>query len=202
MSRILAVVAALVAVFFLAWQFWLGTGTDEFASCGGGSVAGGSVGGPINLIDETGAAVTDADLFKKPARVYFGFTFCPDVCPLDNVRNAEAMDILDERGIEISSYFITVDPARDTAEVMADYTDNIHPALIGLTGSEDQIKAAADAYRTVYRANLDQGEFYTVDHMTFTYLMLAGGGFADFFKRDDTADALAARAACIIGAAG
>ena len=202
MSRILAVIAALAAVGFLGWQYWMGTRTDEFASCGGGSVAGGSIGGAMSLTDETGAPVTDADLFKKPALVYFGYTFCPDVCPLDNVRNAEALDILKTQGIDIASYFISVDPVRDTPEVMADYTSNIHPDLIGLTGNPDQIAGAAGAYKVVYRANLDQGEYYTVDHTTFTYLMLPGGRFADFFRRDDSAAVMAERAACFVKSAG
>ena len=202
MSRILAVVAALAAVVFLGWQYWLGSRDGDFASCGGGSVAGGSIGGAITLVDETGATVTEAELFKKPALVYFGYSFCPDVCPLDNVRNAEAKDILEERGIDVAAYFITVDPDRDTPPVMAEYTDNIHPDLIGLSGSAEQIKAAAQSYGVVYRANTDQGEFYTVDHTTFTYLMLPGGTFADFFKRDDTPDLVAERAACFVTAAG
>ncbi len=202
MSRFLAVLAAASAIAFLGWQYWLGTRTDQFAACGGGTVAGGSIGGPLSLTDETGAAVTDADLFKKPALVYFGYTFCPDVCPLDNVRNAEAMDILDERGIEISTYFITVDPARDTAPVMAEYTNNIHPALVGLTGTDAQIKTAAAAYKVAYVRHEDEGEFYGVDHTTFTYLMLPGGAFADFFKRDDTPDIIAERTACFVRNAG
>ena len=92
MSRFLAILAAVVAVVFLGWQYWLGTRTDEFAACGGGSVAGGTIGGAVALVDESGAPVTEADLFKKPALVYFGYSFCPDVCPLDNVRNAEATE--------------------------------------------------------------------------------------------------------------
>lgn len=199
MVRLSALLAGFLVVAFLGWQYWLGRSNDE---CGAGAVAGGSIGGPLTLVDETGAQVTDGDLFEKPALVYFGYSFCPDVCPLDNVRNAEAMDLLKARGIEVSAYFISVDPARDMPEVMAEYTDNIHPELVGLTGSEEQIKAAAAAYRIFYRANLDQGEYYTVDHTTFTYLMLAGGGFADFFKREDSPDLVAERAACLIGAAG
>ncbi len=199
MSRFLALVAGALAIAFLGWQFWLGTrGADE---CGG-AVAGGSIGGALSLLDETGKEVTEADLFQKPALVYFGYSFCPDVCPLDNVRNVEALDLLKAQGIEVSAYFVTVDPARDTPQVLAEYTDNIHPDLIGLSGSEAQTKAAADAYRVFYRANLDQGEYYTVDHTTFTYLMLPGGTFADFFKREDSPEMIAERAACMIGAAG
>jgi protein SCO1/2 len=201
MTRLLAVLAAVAVAAFLGWQYWLGTRTDEFASCGGGSVAGGAIGGPIALLDEAGAAVTDADLFNKPALVYFGYTFCPDVCPLDNVRNVEAMDILAEGGVDIATYFITVDPKRDTAEVMIEYTDNIHPDLVGLTGSNEQIKVAASAYKAVYRTHEDEGEFYLVDHTTFTYLMLPGGAFADFFKRDDTPEVVANRTACFLRAA-
>lgn len=200
MSRVLALVAGALAIAFLGWQFWLGSrGADE---CGGGAVAGGSIGGALSLLDETGKEVTEADLFQKPALVYFGYSFCPDVCPLDNVRNVEAMDLLKARGIAISTYFVTVDPARDTPQVLAEYTDNIHPDLIGLSGSAAQTKAAADAYRVFYRANLDQGEFYMVDHTTFTYLILPGGAFADFFKREDSPETIAERAACMIGAAG
>lgn len=202
MSRLLAVLAALAAVVFLGWQYWQGTRSDAFAACGGGVVAGGAIGGPITLVDETGTTVTEADLFKKPALVYFGFTFCPDVCPLDNVRNAEAMDILGERGVEMSSYFITVDPKRDTAEVLAEYTDNINLGLIGLTGDAAQIKVAAAAYKVFYQAHEDEGEFYNVDHTTFTYLMLPGGRFADFFRREETAADVAARSACFVQAAG
>lgn len=198
MSRIFAIASTLCVIGFLGWNYWLGQAGGQFAECRGGTVAGGAIGGPLTLIDEAGAVVTDADLFKKPALVYFGYSFCPDVCPLDNVRNAEAVDILEERGFEVTPYFISVDPERDTPQAMAEYTGNIHERLVGLTGSPEQIKAAAAAYKVVYRSHLGEGEFYSVDHTTFTYLMLPGGVFADFFKRDDTADALAEKTACYL----
>ncbi len=201
MSRYLAILAALAAVGFLGWNYWMGRPSDQFAACGGGAVAGGAIGGPVTLVDETGKTVGEADLFKGPALVYFGFSFCPDVCPLDNVRNAEAVDILEERGFEVTPYFISVDPERDTPAVMAEYTDNIDPRLVGLTGSPEQIKAAA-AYKVFYTSHRGEGEFYSVDHTTFTYLILPGGVFADFFKRDDTADRVAERTACYLQATG
>lgn len=186
---------------FLGWSWWMGTRTDPLAACGAGSVAGGAIGGPLSLVDETGRMVSEAELFQTPALVYFGYSFCPDVCPLDNVRNAEAIDLMAEKGMDLAAYFISVDPERDTPEVMADYTDLIHPRLVGLTGNAEQVKSAASAYRVLYRKHEDEGEYYMVDHTTFTYLMLPGGRFADFFKRDDSAATVAERAACLISAA-
>jgi protein SCO1/2 len=145
--------------------------------------------------------VTDIDIFTKPSLVYFGYTFCPDVCPLDNARNAEAIDILEEKGIDAQPVFISVDPLRDTAEVVRDFAANIHPKMIGLTGSEEQIRAASLAYKTYFKKQEDGGEFYLMDHSTFTYLVLPKSGFADFFKRDDSAADIADRVACFVNAA-
>ena len=200
MARIVAILAALAAAGLLGWTWYQGTRSDEFAMCNGNAVGGGNIGGPVSLVDETGKAVTEADLFKEPALVYFGYTFCPDVCPLDNARNAEALDILTEKGFALSSYFVSVDPERDTPEHMAEYTDLVHPGLVGLTGTLDQVKAAANAYKVVFRKQEDGGEYYLVDHTTFTYLMLPGGKFVDFFKRDDTAETIATRTACYLEA--
>lgn len=202
MSRILAIVAALAAVGFLGWSYWMGQLRGPYAECGAGAVAGGAIGGPMTLVDETGAPVTEAELLKGPALIYFGYSFCPDVCPLDNIRNADAVDILEERGFEATPYFITLDPERDTPAVMAEYTDNIHARLVGLTGTPQQIKAAAAAYKVVYRSHRGEGEFYSVDHTTFTYLMMPGGVFADFFRREDSADKIAERAACYLQSSG
>ncbi|MFN4170672.1 MAG: SCO family protein [Pseudorhodobacter sp.] len=174
---------------------------DAFAQCRGGQAGGGAIGGPFTLVDQTGATVTEAEVLAKPALVYFGYTFCPDVCPLDNARNAEAVDILEEMGHEVTPVFITVDPARDTVEVMADFAEVFHPQMIALTGSEEQVKAAAQAYKTYYRAQEKTDDYYLVDHSTFTYLMLPQIGFADFFKREDSADAMAERVSCFLNAA-
>ena len=204
MTRLYATIAAaaLAAVMGVtASKIWLsGNDDDRFSACRQGQVAGGTIGGPFTLIDQTGATVTDKDVLKEPSLVYFGYGFCPDVCPLDNARNAQVVDILEEQGLSATPVFITIDPARDTPAVMADYAAAIHPKMIGLTGSPEQVKAASVAYKTYYRQQPAEDEFYLMDHSTFTYLMLPDQGFVEFFDRDATADVMAAQVACFIGA--
>jgi protein SCO1/2 len=205
--RFYANLALVVVVGFLGWQayvIWTARQGDVYADCRQG-VAGGAIGGPFTLVDQTGATVTEKEVLTKPALVYFGYTSCPDVCPLDNARNAEAVDILEEQGFEVTPVFITIDPARDTVEVMAEYVANFHPRMLGLTGSEDQIKAAAQAYKVYYKKQDSGDEYYLMDHSVFTYLMLPdregdGTGFADFFKRDVTAQDMARSVGCFLQA--
>lgn len=167
-------------------------------ACTSGGTVAGDIGGPFTLISETGRTVTERDVITKPTLVYFGYTYCPDVCPLDTARNAAVTDILAERGYDVAPVFITVDPARDTPEVLEEFTNWIHPALVGLTGSEEQIREAMQAFR-VYGAKQDgDPEYYLVDHTTFTYLMMPGSGFVDFYRRDLTPEEMADRVACSI----
>ncbi len=171
--------------------------TDPFGDCRGASVSGaGDIGGPFTLVDTTGATVTDKEVITQPSLVYFGYTFCPDVCPLDAARNAEAVDILEERGIGVTPVFITIDPARDTPDVLGEFVANIHPNMIGLTGTEEQVKAASMAYRTIYQKRETGDEFYLMDHTVQTYLVLPDIGFVDFFSRESTSEEIADRVAC------
>ncbi len=184
-----------------AAYLWINRGDgDALSACRGGQTAG-TIGGPLELVNGQGITVTETDILTKPALIYFGYTFCPDVCPLDNARNAEAVDILEDRGIDVTPIFISIDPERDTPEVMADTAANLHPKMIGLTGSQEQVKAAAQAYKVYYRKQDSADEYYLMDHSTFTYLMLPGVGFADFFKREATADDMADRVACFVDGA-
>jgi protein SCO1 len=176
----------------------IGQSNDPYAQCRGGQVAGGDIGGPFTLVDQTGTTVTDKEVIAKPSLVYFGYTFCPDVCPLDNARNAEAVDILEEMGLDVTPVFISIDPARDTPEVMADFAEVMHPRMIALTGTEEQVKAASLAYKTYYKAQEATDDYYLVDHSTFTYLMMPETGFVDFFKRDVSPDQMAERVACFL----
>jgi protein SCO1/2 len=186
--------AAAAAIGLYTWQ----TNTNAPNPCGDTAVAGSAIGGPFELVSETGETVTDVDVITKPTLVYFGYTFCPDVCPLDSARNAQAAYILEEQGLDLGTIFISVDPPRDTIEVVRDYTDNFHEDMIGLTGSPEQVKVASQAYKTYYRAQDDDPEFYLVDHSTQTYLMFPETGFATFFRRDNSPDEVAAVTACFI----
>ena len=207
MSKSTIAITALAVVVLGLMAYWYGgfaRMSDKYAACRTSRATGGlgSIGGPFTLVDENGKTVTDKDVFTKPSLVYFGYTYCPDVCPVDNARNAEATDILQSRGYDVQPVFISIDPKRDTPEVLRDFTDAMHPDMIGLTGSLEQVKAASQAYKTYFRRHEDQGEGYLVDHSTFTYLVMPGDGVVDFFKRDATAQDMAKTTACFIDKSG
>lgn len=191
---------ALAGVAAMALAPLLG-GRDAFADCREGQVAGGDIGGPFTLVNARGEEVTDAEVITEPSILYFGFATCPDVCPLDLARNAQAVDVLEERGIEATPVFITVDPERDTSEVVGAYADAFHPRMVGLTGSPEQVDAAARAYRVYYAKQGDDPETYLMDHSSFSYLVLPGHGFVDFVNRDEPPEAVADRLGCFVEAA-
>ena len=198
---ILAVVGIAALLGGTAGYIWFaGQGQNKYAHCASGQVAGGAIGGPFTLVDQTGTTVTDKEVLKKPSLVYFGYTFCPDVCPLDAQRNADAVDILAQKNIDVTPVFITIDPGRDTPQVLADWTSAISPKMIGLTGTADQIKAVSEAYKTYYKQQPASDENYLMDHSIYTYLMLPDAGFVEFFDRDITADKMADKVACFINA--
>ncbi|MGI1662199.1 SCO family protein [Palleronia sp. KMU-117] len=175
---------------------------DQFAQCRSSAVAGGTgdIGGPFTLVNSEGQSVTDADIITGPTLIYFGYTFCPDVCPFDVARNALAVDILEEMGIPVTPVFISIDPERDTPEAVGNFAANMHPNMIGLTGTDEQVKAASQAFKTYYRKQDGDDEFYLVDHSTFTYLMLPGVGFAEFYRRDASPEEMAESIACFVTA--
>lgn len=148
------------------------------------------VGGPFELIDHTGRARTERDFRGQLMLVYFGFTYCPDVCPTDLQAIGQALDKLGNDAASVRPLFVTVDPERDTAEHLADYVPMFHPRLIGLTGSPEAIRKAADAYK-VYYAKIPVGQDasdYTVDHTAFIYLMDRDGNYLGFFPPGTSAD--------------
>lgn len=203
MTRLYAASAAAMVCALMAGTAWLafgGRSNDPYADCRSGVVSGGggSIGGAFTLVDAAGETVTDQQVFTKPSLLYFGFTFCPDVCPVDNARNAEAVDILEEQGFDVAPVFITVDPGRDTPQVMADYAANMHPKMVALTGTAEQVRAAVEAYRAYSKLPADVSGDYEVDHSTFTYLVLPEKGFVEFFRREVTADQMAEKAGCFL----
>lgn len=202
MVRNIAIIAIVVVIGALGGMWFFSSGEDDkFAQCRVGSVAGGaaSIGGPFELVDEDGVAVTDKDVFTEPSIVYFGYTFCPDVCPMDASRNGEAVALLEERGIMVKPVFISIDPGRDTPETLKDFTDVMHPRMVGLTGTPAQVKAASQAYRTYYKKqDGDDPDYYLVDHSTYSYLVFPEVGFVDFFKRDESPEQMANRIGCFV----
>lgn len=201
----IAVISAVVALCALLGGIWYatmptGSDDDKYAQCRSTQVAGGAgqIGGPFTLVNAAGETVTDQDVITKPSILYFGYTFCPDVCPLDTARNAEAIDVLTERGYDVTPVFISVDPERDTPEVVGDFAANLHEDMIGLTGSEEQIRAASQAYRTYYRRQPSDDEYYLVDHSTFSYLVMPDDGFVEFFRRELSPEDVANRTSCFL----
>ncbi|MEM9629619.1 MAG: SCO family protein [Pseudomonadota bacterium] len=152
------------------------------------------IGGPFALVDQTGKAVTEKDFEGSFMIAYFGYTFCPDFCPLGLSTITEALELLDDEEVErIKPVFFTVDPARDTVERLADYVSHFHPRLVGLTGTDEQVAAAAKAYRIYYNIPEHEGDDYPVDHSTFTYLMDPDGTYAAHFSHDVSPEELAER---------
>ena len=200
MTRTVALVAGAIVAVFLATMAWLSfrdPGTEQFAQCRGSAVAG-DIGGPFTLTDASGATVTDKEVLTGPSLIYFGYTFCPDVCPMDVDRNAHAVEILEEAGREVTPVFITVDPERDTPQVVGEFAEAMHPRMVGLTGTEAQIKEAASAYRAYYRLHPPVDGEYLVDHSTFSYLVLPGHGFVDYFRRETTPQEMAEKIGCFL----
>jgi len=146
------------------------------------NIADDELGGPFALVDHTGQRVSSAELIDGPTLLYFGYTYCPDICPVDVANMAQATDILAERGIEVTPIFITIDPARDDPESLAYYVEGMHPDMVGLTGSAEEIKAVAEKYKAYYRKVEveDSAAGYLMDHTTFTYLVTPQGVEAVF----------------------
>jgi len=192
--------AAVVSVGIGGGAYYYTTATpDIFEQCRTNSTApGATIGGPFELVSESGETVTETDVIDGLTLVYFGYTFCPDVCPFDTARNAEAVEILETQGIMVKPVMITIDPARDTPEAMADFTSYIHPRMEGLSGTEAQTNAAAKAYQVYFakEADPEDPEFYLMEHSTFTYLMHPDYGLLQFFGRAPRPNEMAKTVAC------
>jgi protein SCO1/2 len=156
-----------------------------------------TIGGPFTLEDPQGRTVTDTDLRGSWLLVYFGYTYCPDVCPTTLTEISAAMDKLGPRADKLRPVFITVDPRRDTPDVMKAYVAGFHPRLLGLTGTAGQIATVASEYK-VYYAEHRTGpgpNDYSMDHSSLLYLMDPNGDFVAPIRADGSADTIAAAVA-------
>ena len=188
MVAMMAIVAVAVIVM---WRIVESGPRDQVT--GGGS--GVSIGGPFTLTDQTGATVTDKTYDGSYRLIYFGYTFCPDACPTELGVMAQAIDALGSAGAKVLPIFITIDPARDTAQQLAGYVPLFDKRLVGLTGTPEQIAAVAKEYK-VYYAKADQPgvdtKSYGMNHSSFVYLMYPAGKFLTVFSSDTDSDKMAA----------
>jgi protein SCO1/2 len=158
------------------------------------SIGEATVGGPFTLTDHTGRRVTDQEWRGNYMLVFFGFTFCPDVCPTALQVSAAALDKLGAKAQRVVPLFISVDHERDTPEMLARYVASFHPKLVGLTGTAEEITAVARAYRVYYKKAKDEKSAagYTIDHSSIVYLMGPDGKFVTHFTHTTSPDAMAA----------
>jgi len=161
------------------------------------------IGGPFALTDHAGRRVSEVDYRGRFMLVYFGYTSCPDMCPLGLQVMADTLDLLPERlAKRITPVFVTVDPERDDVAVMQGYVGLIHPRLVGLTGTPEEITAVVRSWRVYVRRNDAQGTAgYLVDHSTFTYLMGPDGAYVTHFGNGTTPETMAKRLAEAMAAA-
>jgi cytochrome oxidase Cu insertion factor (SCO1/SenC/PrrC family) len=180
-------IAALVAIVVAAGLLWRWDAGQVQTSAGEGLI-----GGSFTLTDHHGTRVTEQDFAGRFMLIYFGYTFCPDICPTSLTVMAAAVDELPkEQAEQVVPVFITVDPARDTVEQLAAYAPLFHPRLVALTGSEEEVREAARAYRVYYQVPDEEGDAYLVDHSSFVYLMGPDGSYRTHFGIDASPEAMA-----------
>lgn len=175
------------------------------SACGGGDagtkslanapLAGASIGGPFTLVNGDGKTVTEKDFAGKYRIMYFGYTFCPDVCPVDVQNIGGAMKLLDKNNPKLSAQivpvFVTIDPARDTPAVVKQFTSAFYPRMVGLTGTAAQVDAAAKAYRVPYAKRVTPTG-YLMDHGRQAYLIGPQGEPIALLPQDQSPQAIVA----------
>lgn len=203
LRRFAVFAAAALALAFAAWQQQDGRPEDAPAPA---AVAGAAVGGPFSLTDHNGKAVTEKDYAQSWKLVFFGFTHCPDVCPAGLQKIRAVLETLPPGQAErLAVLFVTVDPARDTPEIMKAYAGLYDSRITGLTGTEEQVKSMQDSYKVyaarsgtaapesaheAHEAGGHHSAAYSVDHSAFIYFMSPDGELVEIFHSDDTPDSI------------
>jgi protein SCO1/2 len=192
-ARAVAIASLAVALAILGYWTWRGQTRD----------APPPIGGSFSLTDQFGQTRTDADFRGQFMLVFFGFTHCPDICPVELQTMSDALDLLGAEAGRVTPIFVTVDPERDTPEVLREYASHFHPRLVALTGSAEDIGAVARAYRVYYakatgtQAPADPAD-YLMDHTAIIYLMGPDGLFYTHFSPGTSAADLAEALADIV----
>jgi protein SCO1/2 len=191
--RFVLAAAMLGGMVILAAGVFFGFAYRETPRGAAGTLLASAIGGPFRLVDQNGKTVTDADLKGKWSLVYFGYTHCPDACPTALNDIAIALDQLGPKREAVRSVFITVDPERDTPEVLKDYVTSFDAAILALSGSPEEIARAAKAYRVYYAKHPEPGGDYSMDHSSVIYVMDPEGRFTSSFTHQSTPEEIAER---------
>lgn len=182
-TRIGLLLAIVIIAAGAALAEWFVIRNDDVTKAPNGLITSVEIGGPFSLTDHTGRQVTEADYHGNFALVFFGYTFCPDVCPTALGDIALALDELGTDSVAVTPLMISIDPERDTPAVLAEYVPLFHERLVGLTGTVEQIKQVADAYRIFFRRVEDpQYTYYLMDHTSFAYLLDPEGNVVSLFR--------------------
>lgn len=166
----------------------------------GGGIVAASIGGPFTLIDQHGDTVTEAALMGHPSAMFFGYTFCPDVCPTTLADMTLWLQDLGPDGHKLKVYFVTVDPERDTQEHMAEYLQAFDPRIVGLTGDRVAVDAMLAAFRVYSRKTGEDADYYLMDHTASVYLLDAEGRFVGTVDYQENPETALAKLKRLVGA--
>jgi protein SCO1/2 len=158
-----------------------------------GTLLASAIGGPFRLVDQNGKTVTDADLKGKWTLVYFGYTHCPDACPTALNDISIALDDLGPKRDAVRPVFITVDPERDTPDVLKSYVTSFDAPILALSGTPEEIARAAKGYRVYYAKHPEAGGDYSMDHSSVIYVMDPEGRFTASFTQENSPEEIAER---------
>lgn len=186
-AKVVAVAAVVITI--IALYFIMTASVPPKPLAGQGSMASGkaNIGGEFALTDQDGQPFGTAQLKGRPSMIYFGFTFCPDICPTSLQKLTSVMDTLDKYGIDVTPVFITIDPKRDTSASLKTYLKHFHAKFVGLTGSEEAIKEVADKFKVYYSiapGSDPKRNDYLLDHTSLVYLMDKDGNYMTHFHID------------------
>ena len=192
----LLLLSGIVIIFSFSYNIYTHISASETCKKSTNFVDG--LGGPIDLIDQNETAFSLEKQKASLSLLYFGYSYCPDICPYDLERNAYVKDIMDEHELDINLVFITLDPSRDTTERLKDFSEYIHSSMIALTGSTDQIDALKKAYGVFGKSNKvnNEDQSYLVDHSTFSYLVNRDGEVLSYFNRRESPEKISEKIKC------
>ena len=192
-GRFVLVAMLLAGLVILGVGAFLALSLHETPRGAAGTLLASAIGGPFRLVDQNGKTVTDGDLKGKWSLVYFGYTHCPDACPTALNDISIALDGLGPKRDAVRPVFITVDPERDTAEVLKAYVTSFDAPIMALTGTPEEVARAAKGYRVYYAKHPEAGGDYSMDHSSVIYVMDPEGRFTASFTHENTPEDIAER---------